>query len=158
PPFLPSQEDDACGRGPQWEATIGERDLVRALHAAGFRGDRLRDLRIISRTESGRVSKLQVDGLRPDHLSGQDLRVAIGRAIGWPYVKSTAFEFRHQSGVYRFTGRGYGHGVGLCVIGSVQLAAQGKSAGQILAKYFPGLRLNDAELFVTNDVAAPAAG
>ena len=39
---------------------------------------------------------------------------------------------------YIFTGHGYGHGVGMCVIGSTNLAARGVNASTILARYFPG--------------------
>jgi hypothetical protein len=41
--------------------------------------------------------------------------------------------------VYHFEGHGYGHGVGMCVIGSVNLAARGQTAAQILNRYYPGL-------------------
>jgi hypothetical protein len=41
---------------------------------------------------------------------------------------------------YRFTGRGYGHGVGLCVIGAGRRAARGESAVDILERYYPGLQ------------------
>ena len=39
---------------------------------------------------------------------------------------------------YRFEGRGSGHGVGMCVIGSTRLAARGQTAREILSRYFPG--------------------
>ena len=45
------------------------------------------------------------------------MRVAVGRTLGWQFIKSTAFELRRTAGEYRFTGHGSGHGVGLCVIG-----------------------------------------
>src|SRR6185436_11561691 len=38
----------------------------------------------------------------------------------------------------------YGHGVGLCVIGSTRLAERGVSAEAILARYFPGASLAPA--------------
>lgn len=142
PPFLPSRDDEACGGAPAWTADIADADLVRALRAAGFRGDRLRALGILSRNQSGRVARLKVDGLRPAEISGQDLRVALGRTLGWQHIKSTAFDLRRQAGAYRFSGRGSGHGVGLCVIGSVNLAVSGKSAADILGKYFPGLTIS----------------
>jgi hypothetical protein len=41
---------------------------------------------------------------------------------------------------YRFTGRGHGHGVGLCVLGASALAARGDDASRILQAYFPGLQ------------------
>jgi hypothetical protein len=64
-------------------------------------------------------------------------------ALGPVLVKSAAVEVRRiGNGRFRFSGRGYGHGVGLCVIGSVNLAADGWSAARILAKYYPGVRLS----------------
>ena len=144
PPYLPSSDDDACGGAPAWEAELDEADLRTAFRAAGFRGDRLRDMRIASRNSSGRVARLSLDGLTSPEISGQDLRVVVGRTLGWQHIKSTAFELRRQGprggqgAVYRFSGHGSGHGVGLCVIGSTNLAARGVGAPSILAKYFPG--------------------
>jgi SpoIID/LytB domain protein len=140
PPYLPSHGDEACGGEPVWSAELASSELTRALHAAGFRG-RLRDLRIASRNESGRVAKLLMAGLKPERISGQELRVAVGRTLGWQHIKSTAFEVHRKGTVYLFTGRGSGHGVGLCVIGSTRLAAEGRSAADILDWYFPGLTI-----------------
>ena len=92
PPLPPSQEDDACQGAPAWTTEIDERDLLRALRARGFTGDRLRDVRIASRNRSSRVARLKLEGLRPDEISGQDLRVVVGRTLGWQRIQSTAFE------------------------------------------------------------------
>ncbi|HVH25969.1 MAG TPA: SpoIID/LytB domain-containing protein [Vicinamibacterales bacterium] len=138
PPYLPTAEDDACLRAPEWEAHLRGADLLRAFRAAGFRGDQLRDLRITSRNSSDRVARLQVVGLTPSEVSGQDLRVIVGRTLGWQHIKSAAFDVRWSGAGYRFTGHGSGHGVGLCVIGSTNLAARGTTAPAILQKYFPG--------------------
>src|SRR5207248_4147254 len=142
PPFLPSHEDEACRGVPEWSAELRDADLVRALRAAGFRGEHLRDARVVARSGSGRVAWIRLDGLRPDQISGQDLRVAVGRTLGWQYIKSTAFDVESRSSVYRFSGHGSGHGVGLCVIGSVGLAARGSTAAAILSRYFPGLAIS----------------
>jgi len=139
PPFLPSREDDACEGAPAWTASLSEGDLLRALRAGGFRGDRLHDVRIASRNASGRVSQLTLEGLQPGMISGQDLRVVVGRTLGWQHVKSTVFELRRQGDSYRFSGHGSGHGVGMCVIGSAKMAERGSPADAILARYFPGL-------------------
>jgi len=147
PPFLPSQEDDACQGAPAWTTEIDERDLLRALHAGGFTGERLRDVRIASRNRSGRVARLKLDGLRPDEISGQDLRVVVGRTLGWQRIQSTAFELEKRGDAYRFAGHGAGHGVGMCVIGSARLAErEGVTAENILARYFPGLQISARDL------------
>jgi len=144
PPYLPSADDDACAGAPAWTAELSDGDLLRAFRASGFRGDRLRDMRVLSRNQSGRVARLKLDGLVPDEVSGQDLRVAVGRTLGWQHLKSALFDLRRQDGTYRFTGHGSVHGVGLCVIGSVNLAARGASAASILGRYFPGTTITAA--------------
>jgi SpoIID/LytB domain protein len=141
PPFMPSVPDDACGGSPVWTTELAASDLLRALREAGFRG-RLDDMQIARRNSSGRVARVSLRGLTPDAISGQDLRVAVGRTLGWQYIKSTAFELRRAGTAYRFSGHGSGHGVGLCVIGSAHLAEAGEGVEQILARYFPGLAIS----------------
>src|SRR4051812_37814778 len=154
PPYLPSKVDDACQGAPAGATEVHESDLERALRGAGFRGA-LRDLRVASRNGSGRVARLTLDGLKPDQISGQDFRVAVGRTLGWQHVKSTAFDLRKSDGVYRFSGHGSGHGVGMCVIGSARLAERGTSAEAILARYFPGLEISGGAPVTTARAVAP---
>jgi len=137
PPYLPSRKDSGCDGGPKWTTELGLEDLDRALTAAGFRGS-LTDVRIQSRNKSGRVALLALEGLSPPVVSGQDLRAAVGRSLGWRHIQSTAFQLRRMPAGFRFEGHGYGHGVGLCVIGSSKLAAKGMSPLKILNRYFPG--------------------
>lgn len=136
-PYLPSRPDDGCGGMPEWSTELGLADLQRSLQSAGFRGT-LRGMRVGLRNQSGRAADLVLDGLTPGTISGQDLRAAVGRTIGWQYVRSTSFELQRTERGFRFRGHGYGHGVGMCVIGSTKLATAGESAPQILARYFPG--------------------
>ena len=157
PPFLPSKSDDACEGGPVWSADLSAADLLRALHAAGFEGRRLQKMSIGTRNGSGRVARLKLDGLEPDEISGQDLRVAVGRTLGWQHIKSTAFDLRREGDVYRFNGHGYGHGVGLCVIGSARLADRGSQPDEILARYFPGLRIGELSGATPTHAVEPAA-
>jgi stage II sporulation protein D len=140
PPFLPSREDDACGGMPMWSSELHEADLQRAFEAAGYRGT-LRSMRIASRNRSGRVARLILEGLTPGEISGQDLRAVVGRTLGWQRVMSASFDLRRAGRAYRFTGHGSGHGVGMCVIGSMRLAAAGQSAQTILNRYYPGLTI-----------------
>ena len=47
--------------------------------------------------------------------------------------------------VARFSGRGYGHGVGMCQWGAKGMAEQGYTAEQILEYYYPGSVFGDLE-------------
>ena len=142
PPFLPAKEDDACEGQPEWMADLTAADLSRALRSGGFTGGPLRGLSIAARSGSGRVARLRLDGFTPDSISGQDLRTVVGRTLGWQFIKSTVFELTRTSTGFHFTGRGSGHGVGMCVIGAARLAAKGQAASAILARYFPGLTIS----------------
>jgi SpoIID/LytB domain protein len=137
PPYLPAQDDDGCGGSPQWSAELTAGDLQRAFAAAGYRGT-LRGMRVTSHNQSGRVQALSLDGLTPSEISGQDLRAVVGRTLGWQRVMSTWFELKRSGDAYRFSGRGSGHGVGMCVIGSTKLATRGLNASEILKRYYPG--------------------
>lgn len=137
PPYLPSKADDGCQGFPEWSTELSIDDLQRALRAAGFTGV-LRNVKIADRNESGRASRIALEGMTPAEISGQDLRAAIGRTLGWQYLQSASFQLARSGKAFRFTGHGNGHGVGLCVIGSAKLAANGETARQILERYFPG--------------------
>ena len=79
PPYLPSRDRRCVRRRAGVDRASCRKTIsLRALRAGGFRGDRLRDVRIASRNGSGRVARLRLDGLQPDQISGQDLRV-VGR-------------------------------------------------------------------------------
>jgi SpoIID/LytB domain protein len=152
-PYLPSIEDDVHEGEPSWVVDLPAARVERALRRAGFAGSRLRDLRVEQRSPSGRVMRLQVAGMRPDTVAGDDFRAAIGARE----LRSTAFTVTRAGRAFRFTGRGYGHGVGMCVVGAGRRAARGETAAQILERYFPGLALLPTAADSAPDPAAAAA-
>jgi SpoIID/LytB domain protein len=157
PPYLGIHDDDGCGGFPMWSSELAAPDLERALVAAGYKGT-LRDVRVLARNQSGRVARLALDGMTPREITGQDLRMVVGRTLGFQHIQSTAFDLRRSGRAFRFTGHGSGHGVGLCVIGSMKLAAAGQSAEAILSRYFPGTTIGAAPPRLTSAPApAPAA-
>jgi hypothetical protein len=85
------------------------------------------------------VIRLRAEGFSPPEISGQDFRTVVGSVLGWQRLRSTAFDLQRTSSGYRFAGRGFGHGVGLCVIGAGTRAARGESVNEILGFYYPGL-------------------
>ncbi|MBI2835636.1 MAG: SpoIID/LytB domain-containing protein [Acidobacteria bacterium] len=138
---LTSQRDEVCIKERRWQAELDERSLKTALVSAGMRGTELRSLRVLSRTPSGRVAALGAAGLIPSEISGEAFRFAVGRTLGWQYVKSTAFDLARTAQGYRFSGTGRGHGVGFCITGAARRAARGATAEEILAAYFPGVSI-----------------
>lgn len=129
-------DDDVHADDRSWTVDFTLRDIQQALRRAGFEGD-LRSVAVMQRSASGRVIRLMLSGLRPDVIAGDQFRGLLGAGT----LRSTAFEMEQRGSALHFTGRGYGHGVGLCVIGAGRRALRGESAEEILAAYFPGLTL-----------------
>ena len=61
--------------------------------------------------------------------------------LGYTKLKSLDFEVERTGHGYLFTGRGYGHGAGLCQWGAKVLADEGWSYKDILSHYYPGAEL-----------------
>ncbi len=156
PPGEP--HDDACADQPGWSNELTTAQVQQALRAAGGRGRRLESLTIAARTASDRAARLNVAGFVPATVSAYEFRMAVGRTIGWQIVRSTAFEVKRTAAGYRFSGVGYGHGVGLCVVGAGRRAARGETATQILRAYFGDLAESTMGATTLTRAGGPAAG
>jgi stage II sporulation protein D (peptidoglycan lytic transglycosylase) len=90
---------------------------------------------VTERTPSLRAATITVHGARGSaRLLGNDFR----RMIGYDRFKSTLFAVAVDGDWARFSGRGYGHGVGMCQWGAKGMAEAGYTARQILDFYYPG--------------------
>jgi stage II sporulation protein D len=136
-PYLPSQPDRFCTAdgAREWAAEITRTELTAALAAHGVAAPGWQKLTVARRGESGRAVTLRLDG---SEISAEAFRLAVGESLGWNRISSTWFEVSRQGDRFEFHGRGWGHGVGLCQKGAAAMAAQGRSAAQILQQYFPG--------------------
>ncbi|UYL07740.1 SpoIID/LytB domain-containing protein [Bdellovibrio sp. SKB1291214] len=63
------------------------------------------------------------------------------QALGFSELRSTLFEMKQQGDEFTFTGRGFGHGVGLCQWGSRAMGLKGQNFVQILKHYYPAARI-----------------
>jgi len=151
-PYLQSVRDEVHEDEVPWVLDLTLEEIRQALARAGFGGERLRDIDIDARTPSGRVARLRLTGLRPDAMAGDPFRMAVGPR----QLRSTAFSLRRNGTSVRFTGVGYGHGVGMCVIGAGRRARRGETVEAILAQYYPGLALTTLDArAVPSESAAP---
>ncbi len=113
---------------------------------------RLLDLRIESRTVSGRVARLSIVTEAGTYtVRGDRTRWVLAPVEGrFSILKSANFELaqvRDDAGkLQRVTasGRGFGHGIGLCQTGALAMARLGYSYQRILSHYYPGARLERA--------------
>ena len=89
-----------------------------------------------------RLTKIKLLGAngKSDFLRAEDFRLAIdptGRKL-----KSTVCEMLQRGDRWEFSsGRGWGHGVGMCQCGAQGMARKGKNSKQILSYYYPGSRI-----------------
>jgi stage II sporulation protein D len=137
-PYLRSIEDDVHDDDDPWKLeltlTAVQQALIRDRVATG---GTLKDVEVESRSESGRVMRLRVDGMRPPVITGEQFRTAMGAR----QFRSTVFEVERDGRVLKFEGMGYGHGVGMCVIGAGRRARRGENVERILQTYYPGLEI-----------------
>jgi stage II sporulation protein D len=99
-------------------------------------------LEIQARTPAGRVRQLRlVSAQGGNRMSASTFRFAVDRVLGWNQIRSDLYEVRDTGTQIVFSGRGSGHGVGLCQTGAVQMGREGKNYREILAFYYPGTML-----------------
>jgi stage II sporulation protein D len=121
-----------------WRARVAPDELRRALAACGHELGAPRDVAVVERSASGRAVAIRVrSGDDAVVVSGEALREALGNGR----VRSTLFDVHRAGGDFVFVGSGRGHGVGMSQWGARALAAEGASYAQILARFYPGARL-----------------
>ncbi len=103
---------------------------------------RLDRARVLARTPSGRVRSLAFAGPGAElEVERLDIRFALRDAEGG-ILGSTDFEIvPREDGVLELSGRGFGHGAGMCQWGAIARARAGQTFEQILAAYYPGAEL-----------------
>jgi stage II sporulation protein D len=104
---------------------------------------RITDIRELGKTPSGRVAALEVRTESGTYrLRGNDIRFVLRDPKG-AILNSTYFSFaREQSGgeisSLNVSGRGYGHGIGMCQWGAIGRARAGQNYRTILETYYRG--------------------
>jgi stage II sporulation protein D len=140
---LPYLQGVACSyclaaQSARWEQTLPLYRIESLLRNSGMQVAGLRDIRTGRRNRSGRLVELFLDssdGVQT--ISAVNFR----KAVGYTLIRSTNFQVRITGGDAVFNGNGYGHGVGLCQWGAKHRAAEGFDYREILAYYYPGVRL-----------------
>jgi stage II sporulation protein D len=134
---------DKSSRYFRWEVRLSPSELAGAIARYGSVG-RVRDVEIRRIGVSGRVVDLSVIGASGElPLKGLKIRWALGLKENL-FVVDRERDEKGDVTRFVFTGKGWGHGVGLCQVGAYGMAQAGASFEQILRHYYTGIRLDRA--------------
>ena len=153
PEFIPESEltkflgsVDVKGQYFRWKISYNNEeitDLINSKTKKRFRN--ISSLFPLKRGKSGRITELEIVGEANDGSSDSILiesEYEIRRILHHEFLYSSAFTVETNSddenGKNRFTlrGSGWGHGVGLCQIGALGMALDGKKTDEILLHYY----------------------
>ncbi len=135
-PYLPSVPCDRCQGSASWRWTV-RIPAAEMGRAGGLPGEASRVV-VLRATSTGRVARLSVEGGGAKvALDGVEFR----RRLGYERLPSLAFSVKRERGIFVLTGRGRGHGAGMCQWGAAGWARAGEGYRAILSRYYPGAEL-----------------
>jgi len=158
-PYLKGVQDGDppyCERSPsfKWSESYAPFDIVRYLAEAKLIKSinfALEGMEIVERYASGRAKGLKVNliGEKPLIIPGNKIRDVIKSKKDNSILRSSNFEIEliKKDGILtrvNLTGRGNGHGVGMCQWGALNLSRRDVPFQEILAHYFPETQLTQA--------------
>ncbi len=131
--YLQSVRDPYCrqSRGASWKKKVLLADWIRFLQSKGVLTQNFGISGYLYRSET-REGMYQLPGGYA--VPFRDLREYFN-------LKSSWFNVVVEGGYVYLSGRGYGHGIGLCQEGAIRMAEQGKSASEIINFYFRGVQI-----------------
>jgi stage II sporulation protein D len=145
PPYLAGGPDDGPASAAHAQWTFDQPvDAVRDALNADERtmvGGTFEQMQVVTRDHAGRVSEILLRGTRDVAVRGDVLRDVLARTFGVKSVRSTLFTVMRTHGRIVMSGKGFGHGVGLCQAGALARLQAGATPEQVLAFYYPGTRL-----------------
>ncbi|MEA3476261.1 MAG: SpoIID/LytB domain-containing protein [Candidatus Cloacimonadota bacterium] len=125
----------------KWKKEFLKEDLEEHLNSISDLG-KLKDIKILKRGNSGRILELKIIGTKNEiHLNNE---LQIRQAFSG--LKSSLFFVQIIGNKVIFSGKGSGHGVGMCQVGAIQMAKEGYSAKEILKHYYTGIKITKIKL------------
>jgi len=132
------ENDEAPKEAASWQAAFTMDEVIAAAKDAGASIEKVTDIAVGQRGESGRAMTLIISGRE---VSAPAFRIAIGSTK----MRSCLLEsLRVEDNQVKMAGKGYGHGVGMSQWGAYAMAKAGKTAEEIVMHYFRGVTLDRA--------------
>ncbi|MFH2069229.1 MAG: SpoIID/LytB domain-containing protein [Candidatus Omnitrophota bacterium] len=156
-PYLKAMNDPYSTEEPynSWTLALNPAEFLRALKEVGDiqnLSGTLKSVEVAKRDESNRVKTLKVSLANQDYFidinskSDNPKRKTLREVLGNNQLRSTSFDVRMENGMVLFTGKGWGHGVGLSQWGAKKMAEQGYTYDRILKFYFPDTIMGEVVL------------
>ena len=158
-PYLQSKPDLREGGTPwcnessysKWERKFSDKEIEALIKKNGKEAKanvpdfkKLKSITVKDTLKSGRILTLVVD-------TDKGKFEAKGDKVRWLFKKSgtilpsSFFRVEHKKGEWIISGKGFGHGVGMCQMGVRARAAAGQNFETILTHYYPGITLERFE-------------
>ncbi len=106
---------------------------------------KLQSINVLRRGESGKIIKLEINTDKNSFIVMKELvirRCFQKDGISLPSANFVITKIDSDNPVYKFSGGGFGHGVGLSQWGAGKMASLGYSYDEILQHYYKGIRLS----------------
>jgi stage II sporulation protein D len=134
--YLTKVIDPYCldSRNATWEKMISLTEWNDWLSKNGYPGE-TQDASIYNFKQPSRVPDYVADSLR---IPLRIIRTGLG-------LRSSFFSVSAEGDSLRLSGRGYGHGVGLCQEGAMAMALKGFTFEKIISFYYPGVLIMDVK-------------
>ncbi|MGB8958419.1 MAG: SpoIID/LytB domain-containing protein [Candidatus Aminicenantales bacterium] len=132
---------DRSSRFNRWQVRKTRRELEQLINQSYAIGTLL-DVEVKARGDSGRVTDLALTGaVTSATVHGFQIRAALGLRDTL-FVVDRTYDEEGRVDQFTFSGRGWGHGVGLCQVGAYGMAVAGGKYQDILKKYYSGVKID----------------
>jgi len=132
---------DRSSRFNRWQIRKSRQDLEKLITRSYAIGP-LVDIEVKARGDSGRVTDLALTGAAGNAtVRGFQIRAALGLRDTL-FVVDRTYDEDGRVDQFTFSGRGWGHGVGLCQVGAYGMAVAGGKYKDILKKYYTGVKID----------------
>ncbi len=136
-PYIHSVEEVEGADLREWSAEFDEDQVTAALDDMGYSVENVNSIEVAERGDSDRVTRLTINDIE---ISAPSFRVALDPED----MQSTLLEEIdvEDNGKVIFSGKGYGHGVGMSQEGAKAMAEQGSYPEEIINYYYQDITLD----------------
>ncbi|MDH7498862.1 MAG: SpoIID/LytB domain-containing protein [candidate division NC10 bacterium] len=125
-----------------WQARLRGEEIRRSLARWGYEVGEVEAILPLLRSKTHRILQIEIrHALGRTLMEGKRFR----QCLGYDLIRSTNFSVKRENGSFLFSGKGWGHGVGLCQWGAKGMADRAFRYEEILKHYYPGTVISRME-------------